>query len=421
MRFYVYALIDPTNGNRPFYIGKGLAGRLQAHFKSRGVADQFDQEVIGCDPASLVADAREHFPRGKAEHIDHLLSRDYTERDIARVIARSLDETTAFALEAFLIRSVYGLETLHNKAEGAHPERFRPRGQWAVIPDFDLISERSPALAAHYVYALLSPVDGRVFYVGKGAGSRVWQHFSEATSAKVSGKLDEIRRLILAGYRPSDLTRILAWVDNETSAFALEALAVKFVFGLFELENIQRGHHHRLFRAKDDWALRIGFDLPFVTYPGQRQDRTEMLDGMIGEGIDRPLSEIRSHFPELIFDAPKVLDSADLGIEADVTPPDGSAGARLKIFIRRERIHIELRHRRKAQREWIKTHFSRLGAYPLRRGDDVFYPTIWRGPGMTKDIKEAIHRVRLMLQIVNARGREDLSEEACLVLAVRNY
>jgi len=419
MRFYVYALIDPTKGNQPFYIGKGLTGRLQSHFKTNSKqAAQTPSEIIGCDTASLVADAMEHLSATKSDRLEYLFGRGYTHRDIARVIARRLDEATAFALEAFLIFSVYGLDKLHNRIAGAHAERFRPKDQWDPITGFDLFPDKSLTRAAHYVYALRSPITGRVFYVGKGAGNRVWQHFLEAASAKPSGKLDEIRSLFRAGHYPADIARILAWVDNEPTAFAIEALAVKFVHGLFDLENIQRGHHHGLFRAKDDWEIRTGFDLPFVVFPGQLQDRTDMLDGMLGEGLDRPLLEIQRAFPDLKFDAIKVLDAADLGIEADVIPIDGSAGARLKIFIRRERIQIELRHRRKKQREWIQTQFKRLSAYPLRRRDDVFFPDCWRGPAqMTTDINEAIRRVGQMIQIINARSRDELPEETRLLLA----
>ncbi len=32
MRYYVYALIDPTNDNTPFYIGKGTNDRIKQHF-----------------------------------------------------------------------------------------------------------------------------------------------------------------------------------------------------------------------------------------------------------------------------------------------------------------------------------------------------------------------------------------------------
>ncbi len=136
-----------------------------------------------------------------------------------------------------------------------------------------------------------------------------------------------------------------------------------------------------------------------------------MLDGMLGEGLSRPLLAIQARFPDLKFCPPKVLDSADLGIEADIVPNEGGAGARLKIFIRRTRIQVELRPRRKAQREWIKAHFTRLNAYPLRRRDDVFFPDAWRGPDrMANDVEEATLRVTQILEIINARRRDDLPE-----------
>ena len=57
MRYYVYALIDPRDGNRPFYIGKGMDNRLQSHFKQELPANQLSDEsaVIGCDTRWLCA------------------------------------------------------------------------------------------------------------------------------------------------------------------------------------------------------------------------------------------------------------------------------------------------------------------------------------------------------------------------------
>jgi len=413
MRFYVYALIDPTDHNRPLYIGKGLSGRLQSHFTNHATVGEISisTEVVGCDTASLVADAKEHLPDRKGERLARLISRGYTHQDIARVIARRVSEPIAFALESFLIRSVYGLDTLCNRVEGAYAERYRPKGDWGFIDGFDLPPSASSGAAPHYVYALRDPKTSRIIYVGKGCGGRVWQHFKEASAGRSGDKLDELRRLLAAGHTPYELARILAWLDDEATAFALEALAVKFVYGLSDLENIQPGNNHGLFRARGDWQLRRGFDLPFVVEPGVRQDRIEMLDGMLGEGLDRPLLEIQKRFPELKFGPPKILDSADLGIEADVVPHDGAVGARLKVFIRRARIQIELRPRRKAQRDWIKAHFTRLNAYPLRRRDDVFFPDAWRSADrMANDVEEATTRVRQILQIMNAQRREDLPE-----------
>jgi hypothetical protein len=240
MRFYVYALIDPTDGNRPFYIGKGLARRLQSHFTDLVAPETLGDstEVVGCDTASLVADAEEHLADRKAERLARLSAQGYTHQDIARVIARRVSESVAFALESFLIQSVYGLDALCNRVAGAHATRYRPKGEWDFIHGFDLPASANSGMTANYVYALRDPKTSRILYVGKGCGGRIWQHFKEASAGRSGDKLEELRRLLAAGHAPNQIARILAWVDDEATAFAIEALAVKFVYGLSDLENI---------------------------------------------------------------------------------------------------------------------------------------------------------------------------------------
>jgi len=418
MRFYVYALIDPQAGNHPFYIGKGLDNRLQSHFKPTPSSDKSGTEIVGCDTESLLENALgdvgdETTTRTKQFKIQQLAAAGYTHRDIARVVARRLDEKTAFTLESYLIQSVYGLESLLNRAHGKHSERFRPAGDIRIVSDFDKLanSRATNTASPHYVYCLITPVSGTVFYVGKGKGVRAFNHFRDATKSdeQAHGKIQEINRLITEGHNPETIIRVLAWLDHEPAAFALEAFTLKFVYGLATVENIQAGHQYGLFRAKGDWALRKGFDLPFVVEPGIRQDRSEKLDGMLGEGLELPLLAIQEHFPEVEFDPPTILDSADLGIEGDIKLPRQTVGPRLKIFIRRKKIQIELRHRNKSQREWIRQHFMSLNAYPLRRRDDVFFPDNWRGSrNMTSETNEAVKRVRMMLEIVFAKRRSDL-------------
>ena len=59
MRYYVYALIDPSNNNQPFYIGKGLDNRLQSHFKKAmaGSTNAIDSLIKGCDTKSIMTHA----------------------------------------------------------------------------------------------------------------------------------------------------------------------------------------------------------------------------------------------------------------------------------------------------------------------------------------------------------------------------
>ena len=435
MRYYVYALIDPINNNQPFYIGKGLDNRLQSHFKQATVYNENMISIVGCDTNSILEHAKEETnllksSSPKLKKINYLAKQGFDHTHIARIVARSINESTALAVEACLIKTVYGIENLTNLVEGEHSERFRSFNTWRYIDGFDLeytsngkfiFNDVEHVLGRYYVYALRDPETKEVFYVGKGTGNRIMNHFEEAQKSNGSAndllRLRRINTLLNRGYTPSNIGRIIAHVAEESHAFAIESLFVKFVFGINLLTNIQPGHHSGFFRARNDWEKRIGFDLPFVINPGSRVGRQEKLDLMIGEGLDIPLMEIQNAFPELIFDAPKILDASEMGIEADVGNTKGQSGARIKIFIRRKKIQIELRHRTKSQEEWIKQHFLQLEAYPLRRADNVFFPDKWRGSkNMTEDIQEAIRRVKLFLEIVSAKSRKDLSQQATSLL-----
>lgn len=426
MRYYVYALIDPTRGNVPFYIGKGIDNRLQSHFKSaEKLAVQNNAEVVGCDTHSVIEDATTGLSGERLARIAELRSQGFDHTHIARILARRMDERTAYAVEAFMIRSVYGVGNLTNRVEGTHAERFREYGNGGFIEGFDFsgdtpdkeLRQIESRYGRYYAYTLREPVTRRVFYVGKGTGRRMLTHFVDAERtghlAPTDGHLPLLLKLIRAGYRPQDIGRVEARVEHEQEAFAIEALLMKFVHGLVSVDNRVAGHHGEMFRAKGDWEPRRGFDLPYVCDPGVPVDRADKRDGMIGEGLAIPLLAIAAEFPDLVFDPPKVLDASELGIEADLLPHSGGAGTRVKVFIRRRKIQVELRPRRKAQKEWVRSHFTRLGAYPLRRKDDVFFPDAWRGPAnMTDDLELVAHRLRIMQEIVNATDASSLSPEA---------
>jgi hypothetical protein len=426
MRHYVYALIDPTRGNVPFYIGKGLDNRLQCHFKAAEKLGTKDAvEVVGCDTISVLEDATADRVVERLARINELRKGGFDHTHIARIVARRMDERTAYAVEACLIRSVYGVDGLTNRVEGAHAERFRKCGNDGFIDGFDMdigipdlqLREIEARFGSHYVYTLRDPGTGRIFYVGKGTGRRLFAHFADAAkpsyAASIEGHLQLLSSLVRNGHLPRDIGRVEARVEHEQQSFALEALLIKFIHGLATVDNRVAGHHGEMFRAKGDWEPRRGFDLPYVCDPGKQADRADKRDGMIGEGLAVPLLAVEASFPDLSFDPPRILDASELGIEADLVPISGGAGARIKIFIRRRKLQVELRPRRKAQKEWVRSHFTRLGAYPLRRKDDVFFPDAWRGPAcMTDDLEEVVRRVRIMQEIVNAGDAGSLSAEA---------
>jgi hypothetical protein len=291
MRYYVYALIDPTNDNKPFYIGKGIEDRVKSHFKEAMLSEGTD--ALDVDISTIAENELEEYTNSKVEsskisRLKDLFEQGYGYNDIARIIAKNLDEPTALALEAFLIKSVYGLKNLTNIVEGEHAERFRPYSNWDCIDGFDLI---------------------------KSANSHA------------------------------------------------------------------------------------------------RQNRIEKLQAMLAEKLDEPLLEIQKTFPNIIFDSPKIADSGELDIEAIVR------GTRIKIFIRKKNIQIELRPRGNGQRKWQREHFFKLQSDDLLRGDDVFLPNAWKGSkNMTTSIQVAIKRAKLLLEIVNAENSKELSAEALVLL-----
>lgn len=291
MRYYVYALIDPTNDNKPFYIGKGVEARVKSHFKE--AMSSLKTDIYDVDISDIAENELEEYNSIEAESakirkLKELLKQGYCYKDIARILAKSLDEPTALTLEAFLIKSIYGLKNLSNIVEGEHSERFRPYNNWDCIEGFDLI---------------------------KSSDSRI------------------------------------------------------------------------------------------------KQSRIDKFQAMLAEKLDEPLLEIQEAFPNLDFCEPKVADSGELGIEAVVR------GTRIKIFIRKKNIQIELRPRGKSQCTWQREHFVKLQEDEVLRNDDVFLPSAWKGPkNMTSNTQVAIKRTKLLLEIVNTENREELSREALMLL-----
>lgn len=413
---YVYALIDPSNNNSPFYIGKGDKNRISDHFRGApaGVAAQGSYN-IGVSPEDIfeAADTR-NGNLAKIQKIVQLRQDGFEPRDIARVVVRYVSEAQAFAVEACLIHSIYGFGNLKNIQPGHNATRFRPTNGQVQGPDLDNIPQEFSLAnvlqsGQHYVYALRDPRSGQVFYVGKGIGKRIEDHFSAARSFLLAGqgatnpddvseKLQELSMLLEAGRTPDEIGHVLARGLTDEEALVLEALYIKFIYGRRQLSNLQAGHHSGLVRAQGDWQLRHGFDIACISQPGA--PRLELLDQFLSEGIDTSLLEvadqITSLFTNIQFSEPRLVGAGELCIEASLDDK-----ITLRIFGRSKlTIQVALVAKSVRQKRWLVTHFHSLEKFPYRRQDFVFFPDRWRGArNMTRDVDEAVRRTKILIHL----------------------
>jgi hypothetical protein len=92
-------------------------------------------------------------------------------------------------------------------------------------------------LGKYYVYELMR-LDGSVFYIGKGKGDRINDHFKEVMSGKHSHKCHIIRQIWDSGN--SVPCKIVMWTDDEEQAYYVEMELVR-LYHKHNLTNITAG------------------------------------------------------------------------------------------------------------------------------------------------------------------------------------
>lgn len=88
---------------------------------------------------------------------------------------------------------------------------------------------------SYFVYELVDPRCGSVFYVGKGKGARPSAHEREARAGKPGRKCERIREIIEDGKVPT--VRIVQRFDDELLAYAEEAFHIERI-GIANLTNV---------------------------------------------------------------------------------------------------------------------------------------------------------------------------------------
>jgi hypothetical protein len=104
--------------------------------------------------------------------------------------------------------------------------------------------EFAPGVAenlGYYVYQLMNPTTGDVFYVGKGIGGRMLAHVAWANRAE--DEKSEMIRKIKEDLGRDPTYRIVAHGLTEETAFLVEAVLIEQI-GLGKLMNRVRGHNH---------------------------------------------------------------------------------------------------------------------------------------------------------------------------------
>lgn len=105
------------------------------------------------------------------------------------------------------------------------------------FPQPKFISGSLADALGHYVYLLIDPRDGQVFYVGKGIGGRCFDHDSREDGERKAARMAEIEA---AGLETS-IDIIRHGMATKEEAFLVES-AVIDVYGIANLTNRVKGH-----------------------------------------------------------------------------------------------------------------------------------------------------------------------------------
>ena len=130
------------------------------------------------------------------------------------------------------------------------------------------LSQSTIEKLGYYIYTLIDPRTKKVFYVGKGKGSRVYAHVeaSEAIETKEVEKIATIRAIRAAGKEVGHT--VVRHGLSESEAFAVEASLIDYIKNAqkINLTNLVDGHHSSELGLRTIEDIEIQYEAPEAVF-----------------------------------------------------------------------------------------------------------------------------------------------------------
>ena len=140
---------------------------------------------------------------------------------------------------------------------------------------------------AYYVYALVNPLNGQVFYIGKGNGNRVFDHVNgvlNSSESTLSLKQNEISEIIQNGCEIGHYIIRHGLTENE--AFLVESVLIDYNNTMIQkLTNEVSGHYSAIWGIKTAEELIRQYNAP---------DLEQLTDPVIIININRKYKDTKS-------------------------------------------------------------------------------------------------------------------------------
>lgn len=260
--------------------------------------------------------------------------------------------------------------------------------------------EKNSDLKPYYVYELVDPRYGRVFYVGKGIGERAIQHELEARNQSIeTEKVQRIRDIKNAFCDVN--VRVIGRYETESQALSVEATLIHWVYGLTNLTNIQGGHGGSTIRTNGELGEIEGIDIPRRSRRPDGVYTLAMQKARDENGIVEFLSEVTSWL------------SGELDVPFSTIDTSKSNKTKAYIYFDEVRIRIGAFHSEEPT-VWLALepsdsrrldafiHFVKKIGWEMRKGNKLARLPNYRG---TKDLAIIRDQIRVVLTQLKEFGQ----------------